>query len=221
MMFPLENTRYLFNRDGKRVTPQDYQSEVIADIMGVKTGEGLEVCVEESEYMNLITKNDPKGKRVKPKSSIKLVEGQYVRVYPGKNLLMLEDSRVIKYFHDYNSMRFTDKYILYEDYYYVRTPVPHRLQYIKTAMGEYINVYLIKKITQGGVLFGVYKNCNNLMATDLKQVELAEYEDDNIVEKVDKDGSKQQILIDPQIMRMREMKDYYGPLKDIVDYYKK
>jgi len=173
MTFPLENTRYLFNRNGQLVTPQDYRSQVVVDLMGIKTGDGKLVCLEESEYTNVMTKNDPKDKRAKPTSSIKLVEGQYVKVYPGKNLLTLEDSRVKRYFHDYNSMRFTDNYVFHQDYYYVKTPVPHRLQYIKLRdTGKYINVYLIKKIVQGGVMYGVYRDYLNMMAVELNSVEI-------------------------------------------------
>jgi len=188
MMFPLENTRYLLNRGGQKVNPMDYRSMVAADLMGITVaGEGKPICLDEMEYMNIITKNDPTDKRARDTSSIKLVDGNYIKAYPGKNLLSLLDSRVVRYFHDYNSLRYAKDYVLCDEFYYVRTPVPHRLQYIKTREDGFVKVYLIKKMVQGGVLFGVYRDYRHIMATQLAHVADVYNENDSEQATIDDD----------------------------------
>jgi len=184
--FPVENTRYLFNRNGKLVDPQDYKATVLAQIMGIKVGEGKKVIVGDGEEMNLVTRNDPNDKRAKPKGSMKNVRGTRVKVYPGRNEVILNDSKARVYYQDYGSMRYVKDYHLIDDYYYVKTLAPQRVQFIverETAI--MLNVYLIRRIMHGGVLYGVFRDYRTMMSRDLAQMPSVDCRDEMYEKMVD------------------------------------
>jgi len=158
--FPIVSNKFFFNRNDGKVKPMDVKSEAVAYITGVGISkDGKEVTADiNSPYMNIITRNDPTNNRVKTTGSVKQVGNSYVTLYPGDNIVYLEDTIKEVKSESYKFDRYPKDYYMVDSLYYIKTPVPDRVVgVVSKDDNQIIRLYLIKKMKQDGIMMEFIK----------------------------------------------------------------
>jgi hypothetical protein len=165
----LRSSRFMF-RDGQTAFPDEYRTAVICELMGIPMSEsGKRVTLDmASTDFHIIDRNDPMQNRVRKDGAYKEIQGNNYKVYPGDNVIYLNDGISNLYFNRYKMDNIVESYVTHEGYFYVRTLVPERVDKLRLKdTQEIIRVFLVKKMKFKDTVFGVYRPIKELSASNM------------------------------------------------------
>lgn len=169
-LYPLESSRFVVSSMGGKVNPVTYKAIVMCELMGITVDlDARKVTTEvEDEEFNIMTRNDPFTRRAKRNGDYKNIRGENYKVYPGSNTVFTNSGVENIIMNKYSMDRVVTEYLYIDGYYYVRTLRPERVDYITLKdTGDNVRVFLVKRIRHKNIVYGVYRDTRNIMASTM------------------------------------------------------